>query len=85
MNEEIKKEEDSSDKNKPMSSMTFMGVIMGLGWLLVASVIGSFFIGYWIDRWLGSSPWFAVGLSLLGTVAGTYKVITDVIRLGKRF
>ncbi len=72
-------------KNQPpMSSMVFVGVITGLGWLLIASAVGSFFIGYWLDKWLGTTPIFTLSLSLLGTTAGSYKVIVDIIRLSKR-
>lgn len=76
--------EGGKRKQPLMSQMVFVGVITGLGWLLIASAVGSFFIGYWLDKWLGTMPIFTLSLSLLGTTAGSYKVIVDIIRLSKR-
>ncbi|MCP4229099.1 MAG: AtpZ/AtpI family protein [bacterium] len=75
---------NGENERRPMSPMIFVGVITGLGWLLIASAVGSFFLGYWLDRWLGTMPLFTLSLSILGTTAGSYKVIVDLIRLGKR-
>jgi ATP synthase protein I len=37
---------------------------------LVAGVFVGGFLGYWIDRWIGSKPWGMVILLLLGFTAG---------------
>jgi len=84
MDEDTKNGGEPEKKQPPMSSMVFVGVITGLGWLLIASALGSFFIGYWLDKWLGTTPIFTISMSLLGTTAGSYKVIVDIIRLSKR-
>ena len=37
-------------------------------------------IGYWIDAWQGSSPWFLLGGLLLGLVVGFYGLAKAVWR-----
>jgi ATP synthase protein I len=41
---------------------------------LLAGVLVGAFIGWWIDRWLNSSPIALLVLTLLGTVAGFWNV-----------
>ncbi len=40
--------------------------------------------GYFLDRWLGTSPWLLVTLSLLGITAGFIGFITSINRISKR-
>ncbi len=66
-------------------ALTYTGLILSLGWLLIAAVVGSFFVGYWLDTKLGTSPWIMLGLPLVGSTAGFYRVIVEIIRLGEKF
>jgi ATP synthase protein I len=46
--------------------------------VVVAAVLGSLFLGLWIDRKLGSSPWatlLLLGLGTLVAVIGCYRVV----------
>jgi ATP synthase protein I len=38
-------------------------------------------LGLLLDRWIGASPWFAVGGIILGTVVGFYQFIKLSSRL----
>jgi ATP synthase protein I len=42
---------------------------------LLAGVLGGFAIGWGLDYWLGTSPWFLLGFVVLGMVAGILNVI----------
>lgn len=42
---------------------------------LLAGVLGGFAIGWALDYWLGTSPWFLLGLIGLGMAAGILNVI----------
>ncbi len=42
---------------------------------LVAGVLVGAVIGYWLDRWLGISPWGFIVFLLLGFVAGIVNVM----------
>ncbi|WP_438359191.1 AtpZ/AtpI family protein [Corallococcus exiguus] len=40
--------------------------------------------GYFLDKWLGTSPWLLLGLSLVGIGVGFYSFLHAMTRLGKR-
>lgn len=52
---------------------------IGKAWSLaiemVAAVGVSVFIGWWLDRWLGSAPWGLVGFILLGIATAMWSAI----------
>lgn len=57
-----------------------MGAILGLGWVLVTAVVLGTLLGAWVDRRLGTSPWFLIVGALLGTAAG----VIHALRVSKR-
>ena len=54
------------------ASYTLIGAIILLGG-----------IGYAIDKWRGTSPWFLLGGLLLGLVVGFYELAKTVWRQGR--
>jgi F0F1-type ATP synthase assembly protein I len=50
----------------------------GAGYTLIGAVMLLGLIGYGIDRWRGTSPWFLVGGLLLGIVVGMYELAKTV-------
>jgi ATP synthase protein I len=38
------------------------------------SIAGGAILGWWIDRWLGTTPYAALSLTLLGTGVGFYRL-----------
>jgi F0F1-type ATP synthase assembly protein I len=63
-----------------------LGLASQIGMTVVVAVLGSLFLGLWIDRKLGSSPWVTLlllGLGTLVAVVGCYRVVAPVVaRLG---
>lgn len=55
--------------------------VINLGWTFMAVVLGGFFGGYLLDRWLGTTPAFILVLSFLGIAAAVYLVIREIPRL----
>jgi ATP synthase protein I len=53
-------------------------------WKLVGGAVVGVLGGYFLDRWLGTSPWFLLGLSLVGISVGFYGFLREMARLGKR-
>ncbi len=49
-----------------------------VGVTLVASTAIGLVIGYWLDRWLGTSPWLTMVFLLFGIVAGFLNLFRDV-------
>ena len=50
------------------------GPAAAAGYTLIGAIIVVGGIGYAVDYWLGSSPWFLLGGLLLGIVVGFYEL-----------
>ena len=55
-----------------------LGRVGMLGTTLVAATVVGLVLGYWLDRWLGSSPWLTMLGTLLGIAAGYVQIIRVV-------
>jgi ATP synthase protein I len=51
------------------------GIAYGAGLALFASVASLCGVGWLLDRWLGTKPWFLVGGVVLGAIAGFYQFV----------
>ena len=54
------------------------GPAAGASYTLIGAIILLGGIGYAIDRWRGTSPWFLIGGLLLGIVVGMYELARTV-------
>ena len=57
----------------------FMGSAFRLGTELVAAVVVGTIIGFILDNWFHTKPWFIISFFFLGVIAG----ILNVIRVAK--
>ena len=53
-------------------------------WKLVGGPAAGALVGFFLDRWLGTTPWLLVGLSVTGIVVGFYAFIRAMGRMGKK-
>lgn len=53
-------------------------------WQLVNGAVFGVVGGYFLDKWLGTQPWFLLGLSVAGIGVGFYAFLRTVTRLGKK-
>ena len=60
---------DDQDENRKS------GFAYAAGIALFASVVTFCAIGYFLDRWLGTQPWFLIGGIVLGSAAGLFEFI----------
>jgi len=74
-----KKKPDSQQTKKAPGAIVQLFTI---GTQLVASTFGGLAIGYYLDRYLGTSPWFTIGLLLLGIAAGFFNIYTTAKKYG---
>lgn len=44
--------------------------LSSIGLILPSSIAVGLFLGYFLDRWLGTAPWFLLSLTVLGIVSG---------------
>ncbi|MEW6007499.1 MAG: AtpZ/AtpI family protein [bacterium] len=57
-----------------------IAVISGIGWVMVASCFIGLGIGYYLDKFLKTSPLFTIIFLLLGIIAGFYEGIRMIIK-----
>ena len=43
--------------------------------MLPSSIAVGLFIGYWLDKWLGTDPWLLITFLLLGIFSGFYSLL----------
>ena len=70
------KKEDKESKSKGL----FMGSALRLGTELVAAAVVGTIIGFILDNWFGTKPWFIIIFFIIGVIAG----MLNVIRVAKR-
>lgn len=69
--------------NEGPSLWRTLGQLSTLGIAMVAAVAIGLAMGYWLDRWLGTTPWLTMLFALLGIVAGFLNFFRDVKRAGR--
>ena len=72
----IKKQVDVNSQKRGL----FMGSAFKLGTELVAAVVVGTIIGFILDNWFGTKPWFIIIFFIIGVIAG----MLNVIRVAKR-
>lgn len=61
-----------------------VGMVSGLGFVLFASIGGGYFLGWLMDRWLGTAPIFGLVLAGLGLEGGLIEILQIMKRVEKR-
>lgn len=72
------------EENNKKSGISKFARFSGLG-IQMGAVIAVFtWLGTYLDKKFASkTPWWTIGLSLFGVMAGLYLVIKEVIKMGK--
>lgn len=82
--DEKKREADGSELSETARQMRAAMPYVGAVWKLVGGAVVGVGGGYLLDRWLGTSPWLMLGLSLLGIGVGFYGFLHEMTRLSRR-
>jgi F0F1-type ATP synthase assembly protein I len=77
-----------TDRDSPLArstkslqdNVTRSGPAMAASYTLIGAILVLGGIGYGIDRWRGTSPWFLLAGLLLGVVVGFYELAKTVYR-----
>jgi ATP synthase protein I len=70
-------------KDKIQTKNNSIGSAFKISTELVAAVFVAIFIGWYIDKWLGTKPIFLIILLLVGIVAGIFNVVRSAKMINK--
>ena len=65
----------------PRAVWDHLALVMQVGLTFVGSVLFCFAIGYWLDKWLGTTGLFITVFLLLGIAGGGYTVWRQISEL----
>ncbi len=72
------------DSDKRFKAYKEIGPYLGLGFQLAASIVLMLFLGRWLDKKFGLTPFLTITFAFLGGFAGIYSVIKTVLQLNKK-
>ena len=72
--------ETNETKDKTVSPL---GIAMKMGTEFVAAVFVASFIGFYIDKWLETTPVFIIIFFFIGSVAGIFNVVRSSKMINK--
>ncbi|HWQ31937.1 MAG TPA: AtpZ/AtpI family protein [Blastocatellia bacterium] len=61
------------------SDQSKFALAMTVGTLIASNIVGGLVAGYFLDRWLRTSPWLLIAGTILGTVgafASLYRIMS---------
>jgi ATP synthase protein I len=67
-------------KQETRQTFRDLGYYSGLGLSVALSIMIGFFIGYLLDRWLGTTPWGMFVFLILGIAAGFRNILLAMKR-----
>ena len=67
-------------RRKAVSGTEFAGV----GMQFAATIVVAALVGVWLDKRLGTSPWFVIGMVFGGAAAGFWSMYRRMVGTGKR-
>ena len=79
-----KKEFSEKNPNEKEKRGLFMGSAFRLGTELVAAVVVGTIIGFILDNWFGTKPWFIIIFFFIGVIAGIMNVIRVANNMQKK-
>jgi ATP synthase protein I len=60
-----------------------IALAMDLPFVLIGAVVGGGLVGYFLDKWLHTSPWLMLVCGLLGFIGGVRNVLQALTERGK--
>jgi len=60
------------------------GELTAVAWEFLGSIIAGAMIGYFADRYFGSSPWGLIVCTLFGSCSGLYRMVVMLRQLERR-
>lgn len=63
------------------SNFQKLAALSSLGLLLPSSIVVGLFMGYWLDKLLGTRPWLTLGFLVLGIISGFLSLFRGLKKL----
>lgn len=79
--EKLKKEVKVNEEEPKNSNA--LGIALKMGTEFVAAVFVASFIGFYIDKWLETTPFFIIIFFIIGSVAGILNVVRSSKMINK--
>ena len=67
----------------PQNNNNIIAMAFRIGIELVAAIFVATFIGYYLDKWLGTKPIFIIILFIVGVAAGIFNVVRSAKMINK--
>jgi ATP synthase protein I len=68
-----------NNRNHHHSLIKGLTLVTQIAFLIIACLFVGVFLGSMLDKWLGTSPWLLLLLSMLG-VAAAFKALYDLLK-----
>jgi len=68
-------------KDKGVRDSIASASVVGLN--LVSATFVGLFLGWWLDKWLGTKPWLLLAFLIFGIIAGFRNVMQEVKKIQK--
>lgn len=82
--EKVKKLKDElKSKELKKEGSSSMGIALKMGTEFVAAVFVASFIGFYVDKWLETTPVFIIIFFIIGSVAGIFNVVRSSKMINK--
>ena len=82
--EKVKKLKDElKSKELKKEGSSSMGIALKMGTEFVAAVFVASFIGFYVDKWLETTPIFILMFFIIGSVAGIFNVVRSSKMINK--
>ena len=60
-----------------------LGLAFSVGGVITSNIVGGIVLGYFLDRWLNTAPWFSVTGLILGAVGAFVGLFRIMSRLNR--
>jgi len=67
-----------TDEKPRRPDLRRLAELSSIGLILPSSIAVGLFLGYFLDRWLGTAPWLLLSLTVLGIVSGLLSLFRAV-------
>jgi ATP synthase protein I len=83
LKKKIELTKNKNNINLSKNNNNILGLALRISTELVAAVFVATFIGYYLDKWLGTKPIFIIILFMVGIVAGIFNVVRSAKMINK--